>query len=65
MSQEGNAFLYPGEHENEHYQKRAWCFSLARLCEKYRNTLPAEVIYEFWLTLPIVVSRKGRGSRRA
>eukprot|EP00747_Dinoflagellata_sp_TGD_P170491 gnl/TRDRNA2_/TRDRNA2_202190_c0_seq1.p1 gnl/TRDRNA2_/TRDRNA2_202190_c0~~gnl/TRDRNA2_/TRDRNA2_202190_c0_seq1.p1 ORF type:complete len:224 (+),score=23.80 gnl/TRDRNA2_/TRDRNA2_202190_c0_seq1:98-769(+) len=65
MPQEANAFLHPGDHAGEHYQRQSWCFSLAGLFELYRNTWSAEVIYEFWKSLPVMVSKKPRNSRRA
>ena len=58
-----NFFLSYGanDSEDEHWERRSWGFSLMRLFELYGERFSAEAIYEFYITLPIMVKNLGSG----
>ena len=59
-----NSFLRQGTQKYEYGRRASWGFTLPRLIQKFGNTHMFETIYELFLTLPIMVSKKKHGSRR-
>jgi hypothetical protein len=43
-----NAFLWKGDHDDEHWQRHAMGYSLPRMLNVFRNEFTAEVIYEYY-----------------
>ena len=60
-----NSFLMRCSEESKHYRRASWGFTLARLMEKFGEKYTMEAIYEFFVALPIMVTKKLRGSKRA
>ena len=59
-----NCFLMRRSEESKHYRRASWGFTLARLMEKFGEKYTMEAIYDFIVTLPIMVGKKSRGSKR-
>jgi len=59
-----NTFLQRCNDESEHYRRASWGFTLPRLMEKFGEKYTFETIYELFFTLPVMVSKKKRGSNR-
>ena len=58
-----NAFLRRVHGPHEHLERRSWVLSLPQLVKRFCNTYTAEVIYELYNELPVMVSRKVRQSK--
>ena len=59
-----NSVLMMCSEESKHHRRASWGFTLARLMEKFGEKYTMEAIYEFFVALPIMVSKKLRGSKR-
>ena len=59
-----SAFLVADNHACEHFRRISWGFTLARLMDKFGEVYTFETIYEVFVTLPIMVGKKKRGSHR-
>ena len=59
-----NSVLMMCSEESKHYRHASWGFTLARLMEKFGEKYTMEASYEFFVTLPIMVSKKPRCSNR-
>ena len=59
-----NSVLMMCSEESKHHRRASWGFTLARLMEKFGEEYTMEASYEFFATLPIMVSKKPRCSNR-
>lgn len=55
-----NAFLRRGRQSDEHFVKRSWVSSLPHLVKVFGATFSAESIYEMYIALEVVVTKKKR-----
>lgn len=60
-----NTFLKKANEESEHCRRASWGFTLPRFMAEFGEKHTFETIYELFLTLPIMVSKKKCGSKRA
>ena len=59
-----NSVLMMCSEESKHHRRASWGFTLARLMEKFGEEYTMEASYAFFATLPIMVSKKPRCSKR-
>ena len=59
-----NSVLMMCSEESKHHRRASWGLTLARLMEKFGEEYTMEASYEFFATLPIMVSKKPRCSNR-
>ena len=57
-----NRFLKRSNEKSEHFRRESWGFSLPRLMEEFGEKHTFDTVYELFSTLPIMVSKKKRGS---
>ena len=59
-----NSVLMMCSEESKHHRRASWELTLTRLMEKFGEEYTMEASYEFFATLPIMVSKKPRCSKR-
>ena len=53
-----NIFIGQGETPQEHWIRQSWGFSLMRLFDLFKNDFSAEVLFEYYMKLQVVVRKE-------